>query len=262
MSKKLSLKLNKRYFPDFIAKIQDLSNINDIVKLKIEKDKVLMYSMKANDSAVLALKSYILPTINYFDNFEEEGIFDFIIINSPKFIKSLKFFDIDTQIKMDIIYKPHHENEGVMQIRSVQFTNGKLKISAIGGEDDKIRDLNAELIEARTDIENSEFNFQITRNDFMDVKKLCAIDSEDKILSIDIEDGKVVASETAKWELQLGEIESSINSKIVFNKKYLSNINSDMDMIDFYMFETFILVKDNISILMLSFEQSFDEDDD
>ena len=51
------------------AKIQDLANINDVVKLKIENDKVLMYSMKANDTAVLALKSYILPTINYFDDF-------------------------------------------------------------------------------------------------------------------------------------------------------------------------------------------------
>ena len=55
MSKKLSLKLNKRYFPDFITKIQDLANINDVVKLKIENDKILMYSMKANDTAVLAL---------------------------------------------------------------------------------------------------------------------------------------------------------------------------------------------------------------
>ena len=64
---------------------------------------------------------------NYFDDFNEENMFDFIIVNAPKFIKSLKFFDIDTQVKMDIIYKPHHENEGVMQIRSAQFTNGKLK---------------------------------------------------------------------------------------------------------------------------------------
>lgn len=261
MSKKLSLNLNKRFFPDLITKIQDLSNINDVVKLKIENDKVLMYSMKANDTSVLALKSYILPTSNYFDNFNENNIFDFVIVNAPKFIKSLKFFEVDTQVKMDIVYKPHHENEGVMQIRSAQFSNGKLKISSISGEDDKIRDLNSELIEARTDIDNANFSFQISRNDFIDIKKLCTIDSEDKILSIDIESGKVTASELQKWELQLGEIDSSINSKIVFNKKYLSNINSDMDIIDFYMFETFILVKDNISNLMLSFEQTFEDDE-
>ena len=262
MSKKMSINLNKRYFPDFINKIQDLSNINPVVKLKIESDKILMYSMKANDSAVLALKSYILPTINYFDNFNEESIFDFIIVNAPKLIKSLKFFDIDIQVKMDIIYKPHNENDDVMQIRSSQFTNGKLKINSIGGEDSLIRDLNSDAIEARTNIDNANYNFQITKRDFHDIKKLCAIDSEEKILSIDIESGKITASETSKWELLVGEIDSSINQKIVFNKKYLSNINDDMDLIDFYMFETFILVKDNISNLMLSFEQTFDDDDD
>ena len=97
--------------------------------------------MKANDTAVLALKSYILPSTNYFDNFSEEGIFDFVIVNAPKLIKSLKFFDIDTQVKMDIIYKPHHENEGVMQIRSAQFTNGKLKINSIGRSEEHTSEL-------------------------------------------------------------------------------------------------------------------------
>jgi hypothetical protein len=261
MSKKLSINLNKRYFPDFINKIQDLSNINDVVKLKIESDKVLMYSMKATETAVLALKSYILPTINYFDNFDEDTTFDFIIVNAPRFIKSLKFFDIDTQIKMDIIYKKHHDNENVMQIRSAQFSNGKLKISTIAGEDDKIKDLNTDLIEARTDIDNANFNFQVSKQDFNDVKKLCAIDSEDKILNIEIDKGKITANEPAKWELQLGEIDDSIDSKIVFNKKYLSNINADPEFIDLYMFDTFILVKDAISNLMLSFEQTFDDDE-
>jgi hypothetical protein len=262
MSKKLSINLNKSNFPDFISKIQDLSNINDVVKLKIESDKVLMYSMKANEAAVLALKSYILPSSNYFDNFEEEQTFDFIIVNAPRFIKSLKFFDIDKQIKMDIIYKNHHDNGDVMQIRSAQFSNGKLKISIVAGEDDKIRDLNTDLIETRTDIDNANFNFQISKQDFNDVKKLCAIDSEDKILNIEIEKGKITANEPAKWELQLGEIDDSIDSKIVFNKKYLSNINADPAFIDLYMFDTFILVKDDISNLMLSFEQTFDDDDE
>lgn len=262
MSKKLSVKLNKKYFPDFITKIHDLSNISDVVKLKIESDKVLMYSMKATESAVLALKSYILPTKNYFDDFNEDEIFDFIIINAPKFIKSLKFFDVDSQVKMDIIYKPHDENKDIMQIRSAQFTNGKLKISTVGGEDSKIRDLNIDMIEARTDIDNSDYGFTISKQDFNDIKRLCAIDSESKILSIEIDKGKIAASETAKWELQLGKIDETVDANIVFNKKYLSNINGDMDIINFYMFETFILVKDDISTLMLSFEQTFDDDDE
>ena len=262
MSKKLSIKLNKNRFIDFVAKIQDLSNINDIVKLKIEKENLLMYSMKANDTAVLALKSYSIPTSNYFDDFEEEGMFDFIILNAPKFIKGLKFFDIDIQIKLDIIYKPHYENENTMQVRSACFSNGKLKISTIGGEDDKIRDLNTELLDTKTDIDNSVWNFQISRQDFNDVKKLCAIDSDDKILTIMIENGRVIAEEMSKWELYIGQIEENVNSKLVFNKKYLSNISNELDLIPFYMFETFVLVKERNSNLMLSYEQSYEEDDE
>ena len=116
------------------------------------------------------------------------------------------------------------------------------------------------MLESRTDISNSSWKFQVLNQDFTDVKKLSAIDSEEKILTINIEKGKVVAGELTKWELTLGETDKEINSKIVFNKKYLSNINQDLDIIDFYMFETFILIKDENSNLLLSFEQSFDDD--
>ena len=259
MSKKISLKLRNDNFPDFVSKIKDISNINDVVKLKIDKDRILMYSMKANDSAVLALKSYCVPTSSYIEDFDEDNIYNFIIMNSPKFIKGLNFFDSKSPIKLDIIHRPSEE-EGNMQVRSAQFTNGKLKISTIGGEEDKIRDINSELLEERTDINNSAWNFRISKQDFSDVKKLSSIDSEDKILTINIEKGKVIAGETAKWELAVCDMEQDVNSKIVFNKKYLSNINQDLDNIDFYMFETFILVKDETSNLMLSFEQTFDED--
>ena len=260
MSKKLSLKINNINFADFVEKIQDLSNIDEIVKLKIEQDQILMYSMKANDAAVLAVKNYTVPTSDYFLDFNSNFSFDFIITNTPKFIKSLKFLDINKQIKMDLIYKPHSENVGIMQIRSAQFNNDKLKISSIGGEDSKIRDLYSEFLEESTNLENAQFHFQVSKMDFLSIKKLCAIHSgeTDKILSIIIDSGVITASEDSKWELQLGEIDKNINSKIVFNKKYLSNINADLDIIEFHMFENFILVKDEISNLMLSFEQTFD----
>jgi len=40
------------------------------------------------------------------------------------------------------------------------------------------------------------------------------------------------------------------------------NINSDNEMINFFIFENFILIKDTESNLMLSFEQDFSTDDD
>ena len=260
MSKKLSFKLNSNKFEDLISKIKDVSNINEVVKLKINKDNILLYSMKANDTAVLALKSYCVPTSDYIEDFNENEMYNFILVNAPKFIKGLHFFDDKSPIRLDVSVKPHHEDANTMHIRSAQFTNGKLKISAVGGEDSKIKDINAEMLESRTDIDISDWKFQIGKQDFQSIRKLSSIDSEEKILTFNVEKGKVLAGEDSKWELYVGNASKDKNYKIVFNKKYLTNINQELEIIDFYMFETFILVKDNNSNLLLSFEQTFDED--
>lgn len=259
MNKKLSIKLKSDKFNDLVSKLKDVSNINEIIKIKIDRNSTLLYSLKANDNAVLALKSYLLNTSEYFENFNENEVYNYIIVNTPKLIKGLHFFDDKTDIKMELIARLNDE-EGYMQIRSVQFTNNKLKILSVGGEDSKIKDLTSDAIESRTDIDNSDWKFQITKSDFQNIKKLCSIDSEEKILSFNITKGKVFAGEDSKWELYTGDANKEINYKIVFNKKYLSNINQDIELIDLYMFENFILVKDNNSNLMLSFEQTWDDE--
>ena len=91
MATKLSLKFNKTNFSDFVSKIKDLTNIEDTVKIKIEQDKILMYSMLSNDVSVLALKSYLVTTSDYIDNFDKEETYDFIITSAAKFVKNLTF---------------------------------------------------------------------------------------------------------------------------------------------------------------------------
>ncbi len=195
MSQKISLKFNQSNFIDFLSKFQDLASIDDVVKLKIDQDNILIYSMISTESQVLAMKNYILKTSDYIDNFDSENIFDFIITSSSKFVKNLKFFDTEKQIKLDLIYKPLPDQEDVMHIRSAQFSNNKLKISCIGGEEFKIRDLNKSIIESRMDPKKSKWSFKLSNKDFSDVKKLCSINSEDKTLNITVQNGKVFLNE-------------------------------------------------------------------
>jgi hypothetical protein len=260
MSSKLSLNFTNINFNDFISKIQDLSSIEDVVKIKIERDNILMYSMLSNDVSVLALKSYLIKTSEYIENFDKEETYDFIITSAAKFVKNLKFFNTDNTIKVDLISKPLPDNEKILHVRAAQFSNGKLKISCIGAEEHKIRDINNETLESRLNIKNSKWGFKISSIDFLDVKKLCSINNEDRILNISIVDGVVTMNEPSKWELQIDNIEP-INANLIFGKKYLSNVNSDLDYIYFNIFETFILIKDQNSNLMLSFEQTFEDDD-
>lgn len=257
---KISLKLKSANFTDFVNKLQDLSQIDDTIKIKLESEKTLIYSMISNDVSVLALKSYTLNTKDYFENFTKEETVDFIITSSGKFVKNLKFFNTEKQIKLDLVCKPMPENDSLLHVRSAQFSNEKLKISCIGGEQYKIRDINLNVLNTRLNPKLSKWNFKISRNDFSDVKKLSSINSEDKTLYINVNSNKVTMSEPSKWELEIDEINHK-NEQLIFNKKYLSNINDNNEIIYFTIFESFILIKDDISNLMLSFETDFDTQD-
>ena len=70
--------------------------------------------------------------------------------------------------------------------------------------------------------------------------------------------GEVTFSEKSSWELLVDTIESR-NSNLILNKRFLSCINDKLDIIEFIIFENFMLIKDDNSNLMLSFEQSFDD---
>lgn len=261
MASKLSLTFNKSRFVDFITKLKDLTNIEDVIKIKIERENILMYSTLSNDVSVLALKSYLLKTSDYIDNFDSDFTFDYIISSATKVVKNLSFFNTDTVVKLEIIYKELPEDDTVMHVRAGQFSNGKLKISCVGAEQFKIRDVNSSVLESRLNPKNAKWSFQISQSDFMDVKKLASINSEDRTMIINVLGGKVVISEPSKWEIEIDEIEKS-NTSITFLKKYLSNINADNKVIKFDMFDTFILVKDDNSNLMLSFEQDFTNDEE
>lgn len=260
MATKLSLKLKNTNFLDFVTKLQDLTNIEDTLKMKIDKEEILMYSMLSNDVSVLAMKSYCVKTSDYIENFNEEITYDFIVTSATKFVKNLKFFTPDNTIKLDIISKALPDNDEIHHVRSAQFSNGKLKISCIGAEEFKIRDLNKSTLEARLNPKNSKWSFKISQSDFQDIKKLCSINSEDRIVNIGVLNNKVTLNENSKWELEVDEINFK-NTSLSFGKKYLSNINNNEETIQFNIFETFILIKDENSNLMLSFEQDFSTED-
>jgi len=260
MSQKLSLKFNQSNFVEFLNKFTDLTSIDDVVKMKIEQDEILMYSVISNETSITAFKGYTLKTKDFIDNFDRDETFDFIITSANKFGKNLKFFNPDKIIKLDLVSKPLPDDDTVMHIRTAQFTNDKLKISTIGGEQYRIKDLQKSTLNARLNPKNSKWNFKVSNNDFNSIKKLSSINNEDRILNITVDNGKVTFNETSKWELEVDNVKQN-NANLIFSKKYLSNINDDDELINFYVFENFILVKDKDSNLMLSFEQDFTNED-
>jgi hypothetical protein len=260
MSQKLSLRFNQQNFTQFLDKFSDLASIDDVVKIKIESDEILMYSVISNETSISAFKGYTLNTKDFIDNFDKEELFDFIITSANKFAKNLKFFNPEKQIKMDLMFKKSPDDDTVMHVRSAQLINDKLKISTIGGEQYRIRDLQKSVLNAKLNPKKSKWDFKLNLQDFLNIKKLSNINNEDRTLNINVDNGRVTFNELSKWELEVDEIKP-INSNIIFNKKYLSNINDSDEVINFHIFENFILIKDKDSNLMLSFEQDFTNED-
>jgi len=259
MTHKVKFKINNDKFVDFISKLDDLTRIEDTIKLKIDNDNILMYSMMSSGQTMLAFKNYLVNTRDYLEYVDDlEYSIDIIIANAKKFVKNLNFIKDSDKITFEISYKESPDDQTIMNGRSLQIVGGKLKVNWIAGEHYEMRDINKIALSQRLDLKNRKWNFNINKSEFYDIKKLSSINSE-RIINIEVLNGKVILSERAAWELEIKSIDDERNASLMLNKKFLNCINEIND-IEFSIFETFMLVKDNNSNLMLSFEQSFDDD--
>jgi hypothetical protein len=210
-------------------------------------------------NVMLAFKNYLINTREYLDYGDDlDYSMDVIIVNAKKFVKNLNFIKESEKITMEITYKESPDDDSIMNARSIQVVGGKLKVNWLAGEHFEMRDINKSILKQRLDFKNRKWHFDVSKSEFSDVKKLSSINS-DRIININIIGGKVTLSETAAWELEIDSIDDR-NANLMLNKKFLNCINDNVDKVEFNIFETFMLVKDDISNLMLSFEQDFSED--
>ncbi len=258
MANKIKFKVNPDKISDFIDKISDLTKISDTVKLKIDNDNILMYSM-IGSNVILAFKNYVIKTREYLEYEDDmEYSLDIVIANSGKFVKNLTFLKTSDKVTMEVSYKASTDDETVMNARSVQIVGGKLKINWVGGEQYELKDITKPQLDQRLDLKNRKWAFTISKADFGDVKKLSSINA-DRLISINIMSGKVILSETAAWELEVDQLDKDRNSNLILNKKFLSCIDESQD-VEFNIFDNFMLIKGSNSNLMLSFEQNFSDD--
>jgi hypothetical protein len=256
---KIKFKVKNDKFGEFISKLDNLTKISSTIKIKIDSENILIYSVLGK-AAVLAFKNFMFKTKELFDIKEDfENIYDIIILDGKKFVKNLEFIQNNDKISFDISYKQNQDDDLVMDARSIQISGGKLKINWIGGEHYEIRDMNKSSLDKGLDLKNKKWSFRITKSDYSDIKKLSSINGT-KLLNISVDKGIVKIIETSAWELEIDEIEDR-NANFILNKKFLSCIDDTKEEIIFNIFDNFMLIKDNESNLMLSFEQDWSDDD-
>jgi hypothetical protein len=256
---KIKFKVKNDKFGDFLEKLDDLTKISTTIKLKIDNENILIYSVLGK-AAVLAFKNFTFKTKDLFDIKEDlEHTYDIVILEGKKFVKNLQFLQGNEKITFEISYKENQDDDTVMDARAIQIVGGKLKINWIGGEHYEIRDMTKDSLDKGLDLKNKKWSFRITKSDYSDIKKLSSINGT-KLLNIAVDKGNVKILETSAWELEIDEIEDR-NANFILNKKFLSCINDTKEEIVFNIFENFMLIKDEESNLMLSFEQDWSDDD-
>lgn len=260
MDNKVKFKLKKEGFLDLISKLEDLTKIDDTIKLKIDNDNILMYSMMGGN-VMLAFKNYLINTRDYFEFSDDlDYSIDVIIANAKKFVKNLSFIKDSDNPTLQITSKVSPDDDTLLIARTLQITGGKLKVNWLAGENFEMRDINKNILKQRLDLKNRKWSFVIEKSDFSDVKKLANINSS-SIIHINVSKGSVTLSENAAWELDVDALPDERNATLMLNKKFLSCINDTMPLVEFNIFDTFMLVKDDSSNLMLSFEQNFSDDE-
>jgi hypothetical protein len=215
-----------------------------------------------SENMILAFKNYDLKTEEYFNIKEDlEYTLNIIITSAKKFVKNLAFIKQSEKIVVEVTHK-FDDDDTTSDARLVQIKNGKFKLQIQTGENTEIRDLNKTSLGQRMNLKNKKWSFNVSNSDFSDVRKLSSINSDDsrRILHLNVDDNKVKLSELSLWELEVDEV-SVTNKHLMFNKSFLSCINDGGKPVEFHVFETFILIKDDISNLMISFEQSFEDND-
>jgi hypothetical protein len=260
MANKLKFKINGNTFNSFVSKLSDLSTIDDSVRLKIDKDDVLMYSILGKN-ILLAFKNYLIPTEDFIEKKDDMDYqLDLVIPNIKKFVKNLGMIKDVDKVTIEFNYKESSDDDSIYQVRYFQISCGRFKINWVGGEhNNETREISKEMLAKNLNLKNSKWSFALTKDDFIDIKKLSSINSE-RIINIDVTNGIVNFSEKSAWDLEVDNLEDDRNYNLIFNKRFLNCIN-DKDKITFSIFDTFMLVKDEESNLMLSFEQDFSEED-
>jgi hypothetical protein len=219
-----------------------------------------MYAMLGGGNVILAFKNFLLPTKEYFDNDMEDFSLDIIIPSAKRFVKNLTFIKDMDKIGFDVNYKESTDDDSLYLVRGLQVSSGKFKVNWLGGENGIVRDITKTALTQRLDVRNKKWKFIISNNDFLDIRKLSSINSE-RIINIEVNKGIVTLSEKSSWELEVDNLNDDRVASLILNKRFLSCINDKMESIEFIIFDNFMLIKDENSNLMLSFEQDFSDDE-
>lgn len=253
---KIEFIINNNTISNFIAILADITKISDNIRIKIDPINILLYGL-VGETAIIAFKSHLLNTKDFLDTKNEFNDFelDFVLLGGKKFTKNLAFFEYKEKTKLILQFRDNPENENIKNVKTLTVSDSTLKITTIGDQPNRLREINKAVLQQRFNPKSANWSFTLNCDALDRIKKI-SNNSGERVISANIKGGEVYFSESSKWSLLVGKTEHTENVDINFDNSYIHNINSKNDTVDFHVFDTTILFKENEnSNLLVSFEQ-------
>lgn len=262
---KKQLIFDKDKFSDIIDCIKDLNTIDKTIMFKIDSEKIFLYSAMGGTpgTQMKLFRSHLLDTNEYIKNYGElEDIeINYIVGKGDKLHKALSIMDIEANdITIDFNLR-YNEDKGVYDGRGGVFKCGGLKVTYVGQERTSIVATDRRKLKNMISDDGIIWSFAISQKEFKTIKKIASLENgeDNKTFTAKSKNGIVYITEKNDWELEICEIDDTTDREITFVKKFFNNIRDTSEFLTFKIFETFIVVESEQSLLLMGFETSYDD---
>jgi hypothetical protein len=264
VAKTTSFTLSKTGLDLLISKLTSLSSLSDKARIVVSPAETYMYVYATKGRSPVALKTFILKSEDIFD-FCEGLSFEFIFPQLKKNIKTLSLYR-KNNLNCKISYV---ENTRGPEGKKVVYNEAlflltkqdKIEVNIQGGISKDVEYLSLKKINKMTDPNTGNWQFDISKEDVSNIKKLAAIHTskENTTIEVTIRKGKILIGNIGKWNVEIGQIDMEDIPSIPFSKSYLNEL-PDLDIVTFYVQDSAFAINTKDTILFFAYERTSDND--
>ena len=253
----VTYKISLEQFSTLVEKIKDLTKLDNTIIMNFSNTEVLLFSVVGkNLDNVHSFKSHTTPIKEVFavNKNKLENDIRYILSDGKRFVTSaLVFYKYmkAQKIEDDLEFKLYYNEEFCEKLL---IKNSKSKEETPGGKpNNHTHRLDVDDIEDVMDTDQADYSFELSKDDFNYIKSKTAIEKDNDILYLNINNNKLSIGEN-RWDHNICDLEHE-DVTISFPKKYFKCINYEKEeVMKIYVTETMLLIIGENTNLLITIE--------
>ena len=259
-TKKATYKISLDKLEELNTKLIDLTKLHKSIFMKFTNNELLLYTLVGKGVNIHSFKSHLQSIKDTFSVVKDELEIELLykIADGKKFANSIKMFikymrqqELFDDVEFKLTYFP---NTGICEKLLVK--NKKAKEETPGEKPSNEEDIDTDQIDDLMDTDLTNYNFDLTDEDFRYIKSKAGIEKDNDVLYMNIKNDKLSIGEN-RWDLEICETSEIEDDTISFPKKYFNCINYDIDKnMKIYVTDNYLFILGETSNLLISVEFS------